>query len=189
MRPRWGTGIWLGKRTKSDEHLIWDDNAVHRSRAVKNLPEDEAWDLDAVNSVSKYTWNYTVDGEEKDEEFQEQQERQHGPIFPDEAPRESPELQPPPEPIRRSMKIQEKHLRQFGYTASCPKCHELMWGIKIHSRPLRGMQGEGVQSNGEESRAVVKISTSKGETRAQSSRGSRRRPRYGCPCADSGNRA
>ena len=130
MRPRWGTGIWLGKRTKSDEHLIWDDNAVRRSRAVKNLPEDEAWDLDAVNSVSKYTWNYTVDGEEKDEEFQEQQEQQHGPIFLDEAPRESPELQPPPEPIRRSMKIQEKHLRQFGYTASCPKCHELMWGIK-----------------------------------------------------------
>ena len=49
-------------------HLIWADNAVLRSRAVKNLPEDEAWDLDAVNAVGKYTWNYTVDGEEKDEE-------------------------------------------------------------------------------------------------------------------------
>ena len=41
---RWSSGVWLGKRWKSTEHLVHENGEVIHCRAVSRKPLEERWD-------------------------------------------------------------------------------------------------------------------------------------------------
>ena len=52
MKERWGTGIFLGKRGKSDECLVsTEDCTVVKCISVKLLPENASWEWELVEKI------------------------------------------------------------------------------------------------------------------------------------------
>ena len=41
LAERWPLGVWVGKTTIDDEHIVLTPEGVRTSRAVQRLPEDE----------------------------------------------------------------------------------------------------------------------------------------------------
>ena len=56
MQP-WVTGVWLGRDTLSDEHLIGIAAGVMRSRAVRCLQEPARWVPAALNAMLFTPWS------------------------------------------------------------------------------------------------------------------------------------
>ena len=56
MQP-WVTGLWLGRDTLSDEHLIGTAAEVMRSRAVRRLQERARWVPAALNAMLFTPWS------------------------------------------------------------------------------------------------------------------------------------
>ena len=56
MQP-WVTGLWLGRDTLSDEHLIGTAAGVMRSRVVRRLQEPARWVLAALNAMLFAPWS------------------------------------------------------------------------------------------------------------------------------------
>ena len=52
----WVTGLWLGRDTLSDEHLIGTAAGVMRSRAVHRLQEPARWVPAALNAMLFTPW-------------------------------------------------------------------------------------------------------------------------------------
>ena len=53
----WVTGLWLGRDTLSDEHLIGTAAGVMRSRAVRRLQEPARWVPAAMNAMLFTLWS------------------------------------------------------------------------------------------------------------------------------------
>ena len=53
----WVTGLWLGRDTLSDEHLIGTAAGVMRSRAVRRLQEPARWVLATLNAMLFTPWS------------------------------------------------------------------------------------------------------------------------------------
>ena len=53
----WVTGLWLGRDTLSDEHLIGTAAGVMRSRAVRRLQEPARWVPAAMNAMLLTPWS------------------------------------------------------------------------------------------------------------------------------------
>ena len=52
MKERWGSGVWLGKKWASDEHLVSMGNGkIVRARDVRPMPEDQAFDREMLLGV------------------------------------------------------------------------------------------------------------------------------------------
>ena len=56
LAGRWETGVWLGNRWGSGEHIIGTAEGIVRSRAIKRLPKDQTWDQEAVAAVIGTPW-------------------------------------------------------------------------------------------------------------------------------------
>lgn len=54
--PRWRKGIWLGSIQTSDENIIGTPLGVIKCRSIAALPEDQRFDIDAINSVKGSPW-------------------------------------------------------------------------------------------------------------------------------------
>ena len=53
----WVTGLWLGRDTLNDEHLIGTAAGVMRSRAVRRLQEPARWVPAAMNAKPPTPWS------------------------------------------------------------------------------------------------------------------------------------
>ena len=53
----WVTGLWLGRDTLSDEHLMGTAVGVMRSRAVRRLQETARWVTAALNAMLFTPWS------------------------------------------------------------------------------------------------------------------------------------
>ena len=51
LDARWASGVWLGKRWKSTEHLVHTNGEVIKCRAVSRKPLEERWNGDAIESI------------------------------------------------------------------------------------------------------------------------------------------
>ena len=58
---RWDHGIWLGKRWGSGEHVIGTPDGIVRSRGIRKLPREDAWDWEALHAVKGTPWDPTGD--------------------------------------------------------------------------------------------------------------------------------
>ena len=56
LDARWSSGVWLGKRWRSAEHLIHTDDGVIHCRAVSRKPIEERWDRQAIESIVASPW-------------------------------------------------------------------------------------------------------------------------------------
>ena len=52
LESAWLEGIWLGRDSKTDEHLIGTPNGMVRSRALKRSVERRRWDPSLLNAIS-----------------------------------------------------------------------------------------------------------------------------------------
>ena len=55
----WLEGIWLGRDSKTDEHLIGTPNGMVRCRALKRRVERRRWDTNFLNAMVWDPWNPT----------------------------------------------------------------------------------------------------------------------------------
>ena len=58
-KSAWLQGIWLGRDSKTDEHLIGTPNGMVRSRALKRRVERRRWDVTLLNAMIWDPWKPT----------------------------------------------------------------------------------------------------------------------------------
>ena len=51
MESAWHEGVWLGRNSETDEHLIGTPNCMVRSRAMKRRVEIRRWDTTLLNAT------------------------------------------------------------------------------------------------------------------------------------------
>ena len=66
LKSKWGMGIFVGVRRKTNEIMVATPGAVTFARAVKRLPSEKRWGEDSVNWVTWAPWNRYKDHEERD---------------------------------------------------------------------------------------------------------------------------
>ena len=59
LESAWLEGIWLGRDSKTDEHLIVTPNGMVRSRALKRRVERRRWDTTLLNAMIWDPWKST----------------------------------------------------------------------------------------------------------------------------------
>ena len=57
MKSKWKSGVWLGKSTDSNEHLIGTPDGVERVRTVRRKVTEEMWNVQEVNSMIGTPWD------------------------------------------------------------------------------------------------------------------------------------
>ena len=57
LEDRWPFGIWVGKTTLDDEHLLLTPAGVRTARSVKRLPEEKKYDKVFLASCKGTPWN------------------------------------------------------------------------------------------------------------------------------------
>ena len=115
MAPRWGSGIWLGKRFSTDEHVIGlEDGRVIRTRSVRAKPAEDFWSLDGLSKVKGQPWDPSVTltyAKMSEDRF---------PKIPEPHAAEE-ECLPKP----RATKITTTDPEKAGWTPGCAKCRTL----------------------------------------------------------------
>ena len=59
LESAWLENIWLGRDSKTDEHLIGTPSGTARSRALKRRVERRRWDASLLNAIVWDPWNPT----------------------------------------------------------------------------------------------------------------------------------
>ena len=57
LQSLWSTGLWLGRDSQSDEHVVGTPTGMRRSRAVKLLPENESWSAPLFQGMVWTPWH------------------------------------------------------------------------------------------------------------------------------------
>ena len=119
MQARWMTGIWLGKRFASEEHIIGaGDGTIIRCGAVKPHP-DGTLCPDLFNAIRGSPWNPTAKEDQDGEPPAEHQ---------GELPKMPIQRVLPEVPPVRSVIITRQYVDRFGGTPGCSKCHAIALG-------------------------------------------------------------
>ena len=51
MEAKWFEGIWLGKRTDTDEHIIYVNDDLRYARSIRTVIEEKRWNADLIDKV------------------------------------------------------------------------------------------------------------------------------------------
>ena len=87
LEDRWGKGIFVGIRSRSQEVMVSTVEGIWLSRAIKRAPEEERWTEDTVNWVMWAPWHRYQEDENEDGEVPEGvqiEERKEGTPSPEE---------------------------------------------------------------------------------------------------------
>ena len=123
MKERWGSGIWLGKRWSSDEHLVSMGNGkIVRARDVRPMPDSESFDAALLLGVKGTPSNPSAAEDNPDGDLREV------PRVPVERPPEAVA-----NPVARRAVLQRSYFERFGYTAGCRKCEDILGGDENRS--------------------------------------------------------
>lgn len=57
LEPRWETGVWVGKRARSDEHLLMTKHGIAKSRSIRRKQESAKYDPKVLEPVKGLPWN------------------------------------------------------------------------------------------------------------------------------------
>ena len=116
LAARWQTGVRLGKRFASDEHLVsMPDGTVVRARSVEVFPVEQLWSKEAVDRVKGMPWAPTGTSI---------QNTYLRPSLP--APAEGADDER--HWISRGPLVQLRHLEKFGFSSYCRKCIHIRTG-------------------------------------------------------------
>ena len=56
LEPKWSDGIWLGRASHSDEHIVAGTKGVMLVRTMKRKPETQQWDSKAIFDLKWTPW-------------------------------------------------------------------------------------------------------------------------------------
>ena len=57
LAPRWEIGVWLGKKSASDEHIIGYDGGLQYARTVQRRAEDHRWSQKTFATLQGNPWD------------------------------------------------------------------------------------------------------------------------------------
>ena len=58
---RFSGGVWLGKTTRSDDHIIFDGMEAKRCRTLQRQPDGLRWQKEKVLAIDVYPWKMKSD--------------------------------------------------------------------------------------------------------------------------------
>jgi hypothetical protein len=132
LNPRWGYGLFIGVRAKSNELIIVDQETqdIKYVRTVRRVPEEQRWSADNLAWVQAVPWNTGKGDPEADGELPEFDVKQ-GPgrrLTPGEveeiATKETLD-------IARRAHLRKTDFDKFGFTDRCPGCSAMIRGLRI----------------------------------------------------------
>ena len=113
----WNSGIWLGVRGRTGEHIIGTNEGVVKAWSVKRRPDEEKWDMAAVNAV-KGTPARPKPGRDDP----------RIPIRIDLPRRIGSGVDQPPGFVPRRVYIKKRDYEEYGYTPGCEGCVRMQDG-------------------------------------------------------------
>ena len=132
LNARWGYGLFVGVRAKSNELIIMDEDTKELKyvRTVRRIPEAVRWDAKNLELVTRVPWNRgnadkNADGDvpefdvKKGPGRQLTEEEQRG-IMTSEAPR-----------IIHKAHLRKDDFEKHGFTDRCPGCSSLLRGLQV----------------------------------------------------------
>ena len=136
---RWRLGIFIGVSTNSNESYIGLSNGnVVKSRSVARVVQANRWDPDAILKIKGIPGDMVPSGTEDIDASIEESHTPH--LDGDIEAREKAEVDVPmdnkaprKEKINPKMKITNRDLRLYGYTAGCERCESLLRNPDIQS--------------------------------------------------------
>ena len=109
MGTRWKDGIFIGYNKSSNAYILSTENGLVTSRSLSRLPEPARWSADALATIKATPWS---ERERPAPEVRFQQPAADRGATADTAL---------PTQARR-FRINDKELREFGFTDGCPQC-------------------------------------------------------------------
>ena len=67
--PSWDYGVWIGKCTSTEEHLIGTKDGVVRARSIRRLPASDRFDKELYENFKGVPWRPRGPGTENIPDF------------------------------------------------------------------------------------------------------------------------
>ena len=111
---RWMRGVFVGKLDRTDQFLLLTPTGVMKTRCVRRLEGDSAWNLQFLNLCVGSPWNARARSTQQTRTIQQKDELESG---------------------RRAKRVylRQNILDKYGRTAGCPGC----LGIRQHTEEYR----------------------------------------------------
>ena len=134
INARWGYGLFVGVRTKSNEIIVIDreTGSVRTVRTVRRVPEEERWSPDNLQWVQAVPWNHGKDDGEADGEMPEFDVKA-GPgrrLTPGEVDEVATRDKDGPRIVHRAH-LKKADFEKHGFTDRCSGCSALIRGLRI----------------------------------------------------------
>jgi hypothetical protein len=120
---RWSSGVWLGKRWKSAEHLVHENGEVIHCRAVSRKPLEERWDGPAIEAITATPWRLRPSSDDATREA-----RVLPPLPEDQQPRSQPQAKERDVRAPLRPRIAKSDLSRWGYSDGCLRCRQMRAG-------------------------------------------------------------
>ena len=140
LNARWGNGLFLGVRARSNELIIIDETSKELKyvRTVRRVPEEQRWDSNNLQWVTMVPWNKGPSDKEADGDMPEFDVKQGpGRTFAEEEKHEISTNEAPK--IVHRAHLRRTDFDKHGYTDRCPGCSAILRGLHIqpHSQACR----------------------------------------------------
>ena len=56
---KWQKGVWAGKSSQSDSHILLTEQGAFESRVVRRIPDETRWNKEEIVKVRALPWDYT----------------------------------------------------------------------------------------------------------------------------------
>jgi hypothetical protein len=134
LNARWGYGIFIGVRVKSNELIVVDaeSKGLVYVRTVRRIPEEQRWDAKNLELVSMVPWNRGTEDREADGDVPEFDVKA-GPgrrLTTGEVEEIATRVD---KHIVHRAHLKKSDFQQFGFTDRCPGCSAMIRGL--HAQP------------------------------------------------------
>ena len=142
---RWETGVWIGIREESGEHIIGTETGVLKARSIRRKArEEERWNKQLFDKFQGVPWK-PVPGRDGDAI------RVRASI-PETRPVEKSKQLDVEETSRRRVRITKEMIEKYGITRKCQGCTAINRGIakQPHNKACRARLEERLKEEGHE---------------------------------------
>ena len=133
LNMRWMRGVFVGKIDRTDEFLLLTPTEAMKTRCVRRVEGDNAWDLQFLNLCVGRPWNATARSTQQGPKVQQKDELASG-------------------KRANRLYLRQNMLDAYGRTAGCPGCA----GIGQHTEECRARIEQEMVDKGD----AIKLETS-----------------------------
>ena len=140
LNARWGNGLFLGVRARSNELIIIDETSKELKyvRTVRRVPEEQRWDSNNLQWVTMVPWNKGPSDKEADGDMPEFDVKQGPGRTLTEEEKHEISTNEAPKIVHRAH-LRRTDFDKHGYTDRCPGCSAILRGLHVqpHSQACR----------------------------------------------------